>query len=650
MAGIRVHVRDALLTGAVGGFAFGCREALVTLSANAFVQPGQYALLYVAVPILAWVGLGMALLLPCALLCAALGRPAEPSRSLPLYATILALAGTLSITIPWVIDLSAHLAAVGWSSDAVLALLWLIALALAVGAALVAAAAAAWQARRVERPLRTAATVVLVGSMLCLWPVARFFATDWKWGVARDAAIATTGKFPDVVLISIDTLRADHLGAYAEGHSLTPRMDQLAKDGVLFEHAITSSPWTLPAMASVMTGLYPHHHGAGSITNRRDPLGRSALSDGAWTLAGALHAYGFRTHAIVTNPYLALRYGVGQGFDSYENVTIESEAFLAFAPTTVVRLIEWLHPDVIIGDRGDTVSGRAARWLAQAPDNQPFFLWVHYVDPHPPYSRAGATRHKSFRSDSLLAPAVAEPARITLTSPDVARLRSGEIRLSPEQKAAVHDLYRDEVRSVDAAVGMLLDALDRRGRRQQTLVICLADHGEEFWEHGGVEHGHTVYEELVHVPLLVRWPGHLPPAHRVAPTVRIVDVAPTVLDLLGLPPAQSLDGASVTPLLNDGERAPRVALIENMLFAEERIGVRTPTLKYVHWENGKEEVYDLGRDPGERVDLVGSSTLLEPLRRLAAGVDAERANARAGTSPDVDGGTLEALRALGYVH
>jgi arylsulfatase A-like enzyme len=274
-------------------------------------------------------------------------------------------------------------------------------------------------------------------------------------------------------------------------------------------------------------------------------------------------------------------------------------------------------------------------------------LWLHYVDPHPPYSRAGVTQHKSFRSDSLLAPAADVPEAITLTSPDVARLRSGEIRLSPDQKEAVRALYRAEVASVDQAVGAVLEAVDQAGLRERTLVICVADHGEEFWDHGGVEHGHTVYEELVHVPLLMRWPGHLQPGTRIDAVTRIVDIAPTVLDLLGMPSRPS-DGVTFLPLVRGDAGMPRMALVENLLFAEERVGLRTARYKYVRWDTGKEEIYNLEADPEELWDLAGSSSAREVLQPLYAAAVGDGAAPRA-VQPLLDHRAGAALRALGYL-
>ena len=391
------HLRLAVCTGLVGGFVFGIREGLLAVYANAFVQPGQYFFVYLAVPILAGVVLGTLVLLPFGAAVAAVRGPSQPREHLWLYAAAIAFVGMLSVVAPWAGNTAARLQEVGLTLTVTLqAAFWGFALILVVAVTVITGAAGAWYGRRAEHPLCRAAFVVLLVSLTLIWPIGRFLATDWKWGQVGTAPVggAPLGK-PNLLLISIDTLRADHLGSYGDSHRLTPHLDRLASEGVLFEQAITAAPWTLPAIASLFTGLYPHHHGAGAITNRYDPLGRSALPASTWTLATALHDQGYRTHAIVTNPYLALRYGLGQGFDTYENVSIESEAFLSFSETTAVRLLTWLRPDLVIGDRGETVSAHATAWLDAVHSRQPFFLWLHYVDPHPPYSRPGVTRTKA---------------------------------------------------------------------------------------------------------------------------------------------------------------------------------------------------------------------------------------------------------------
>jgi arylsulfatase A-like enzyme len=631
----------------VGGAILGVREALLALRVNHFVLPEQYGALYVAVPILAGVMFGILVLLPVGLLRLAV-RPAPWSKG---YSAILAGVGVASVLVPWAMEFVAELRSVGRTLGPV-ARLGIVGGVSLPGVLL--AAAVGWRvgsAPGFERGVGLAARGIGLVCLALLLPIGQVVVADWRWAGTTASAGADPGlkQAPSLVLVSIDTLRADHLGSYGSPYRLTPVLDQLAQDGVRFANAITTAPWTLPAIASLHTGLYPRHHGAGRITNRRDPLGRSPLPEEAWTLAEELRARGYRTQAIVTNPYLTLRYGLGRGFEGYENLTIFSEAFLMFHDISLMRVARAIWPRLHIGDRGETVTARAITWLERTDRARPFFLWLHYIDPHPPYSRPGVVPHKSFRGDTLPG-ATNDDLAVGVISPDVARLRSGEIRLSDSEKEAVRDLYRAEVAVVDAAVGRVLDELDRLGLREQTLVVCIADHGEEFWEHGGVEHGHTVYEEIVRVPLLMRWPSRLQAGRVVTETVGTADVVPTVLGLLGVPAPAAVDGRSLVTLADGGDAdlGPRVT--ENMLFAEERVGVRTAHAKYVRWQNGKEEVYDLTIDPAERRDLAGVEPMVTARR-------AEYAALERGLVASVVPGPIDArlpanllgLRALGYV-
>src|SRR6185503_17166325 len=163
---------------------------------------------------------------------------------------------------------------------------------------------------------------------------------------------------------------------------------------------------------------------------------------------------------------------------------------------------------------------------------------------------------------------------------------------------------------------------DRRGLADRTLVVVVSDHGEEFWEHGGVEHGHTLYDEVLHVVWLMRWPDALRAGTRLTDMVSTVDLVPTVVELAGIAPGDETDGVSLVPALNGEPSMPRALISENLLFAEERVSMRTATAKLVRWANGKEEVYDLRHDPGEQRDLAGDESFAAPLRDEFARVDA----------------------------
>jgi arylsulfatase A-like enzyme len=627
----------------VGSFAFGLRESLLMLQKNAFAFASDYLWMYALTPILFWGILALLLIVPCAMVFHLLGK----SGGLWRYGAVLGAAGAASAAIPWAAEVNMSLQQVGSGSARALALLTAVSLLTIVLAAFIAGGAAAWYQSKVERPLRYASIVCLTLGVISVVPLARFILGERRSGASPGEATQAERQQTNVLLISIDTLRADVLGSYGHEGGLTPNLDRLALEGARFSQAFSSSPWTLPAMASLFTGLDASTHGAGRVTEARDPLAKSPLPPALWTVARAFKERGYQTAAIVTNPYLALRYGFGSEFDRYDNLSILAEGFIAVRETTLVRLAAWLLPEWMPGDRSRFVSAAAVDWLERHGRRQRFFLWLHYIDPHAPYDAASDARINSFRGDSLLGGTGGGDFR--MAAPDIARLRSGEIRPDAAQKRRVRELYENEVAEVDAGLGEVLRALDRLGLARSTMVIAVADHGEEFWEHGGVEHGRTVYDEVVRIPLLLRWPGQVPPGLAVDALVRITDIAPTVLELLHWQVPPGLDGQSLLALMQGAGDGGRIALIENMHFAEERIGMRTATRKYVRWEIGKEEVYDLGRDPAELVDLAGVEPTVAPLRSTFARLTAGRAAPSVHQSVDPDSATKEALRALGYL-
>ena len=463
-------------------------------------------------------------------------------------------------------------------------------------------------------------------------------------GASRDAASSAP---ENLVLVTIDTLRADQLES-----GRMPQTAAFAASATRFDEAYAASSWTLPSVASLMTGLPASRHDAGRPRGE-DPLARSPLSARHATLATRLARAGFATRAIVTNPYLGLGYGLGQGFAAYENVTLESEAFLTLRPTLGFWLLEQLLPSLAIVDRGAAVTRRAARFLtARAPGTR-FFLWLHYVDPHAPY--AGTTR--SFRDDLLAG------GSGTGALPRMAQLRSGELRPTRAGRTALRTAYARAVRAVDDEVGAILTLLEQRGLAVNTLVVVTADHGEEFWDHGGVEHGHTLFSELVHVPLLVRCPGCAPRGARIDAAVGLDGLAPTLLDLLGVG-REAREGvqpmaAGFASLLRGEPYEMRPVLSENLLFAEERVALRTQRYTYVVWANGKEELYDRRSDPRELRDLAARRGLLRHHRELLAGVRG-RPFGEGSASADGDADaiprgtnvtpvTRRALQALGYI-
>jgi len=418
-----------------------------------------------------------------------------------------------------------------------------------------------------------------------------------------------------VLLVSIDTLRPDHLGAYGYGRTTSPHFDALARDGVLFEQALSVAPWTLPAHATLLTGLLPHRHGVRS--------GAERLSAGADTLAARLGAAGFRSAAIVNSIYVGRHHGLDGGFDTFQELPEPGRA-----PSAVAE--------------------HALAWLeAHRRDPAPFFLFLHLYDPHSDY-------HALPRYEREFARPYHGP--VDGTTAQLRRVMRGELALGPPDRERLVDLYDAGVRQTDVELGRVLGWLDAHGLRSRVLVVVTSDHGEEFLERGGVLHARTHYEELLRIPLVIGGPG-VPAGRRIPRPVSLVDVAPTILGLAGVADPAT-DGHDLAALWRGrGSADEERFLVADGSHGEGRPGalrsLRGERWKLIHdRETDRVELYDLAADPGEQDDLSARRPELRDalLARLEAataptGEGAVRAEAAEALSPE----EAERLRALGYV-
>jgi len=354
---------------------------------------------------------------------------------------------------------------------------------------------------------------------------------------------------PNVLLITIDTLRADRLGLYGHAKPTSPELDAFASGAIVFEHAEASAPWTLPALASVMTGEISSTHNCWNYG--------SVLDDSFRTLPECLVAAGYDTACVVSHLFVTTRHGLQQGFVH----TDDSFAYPEIDPAENVT-------SQVISDKG-------IRFLDQkkaSPDRSPWCLWLHYFDPHKEYMpHAGI-------SEGFVTPG--ERARGTILG----------------------DVYDGEVRYADLHVGRVLASLCELGFERDTVVVVLADHGEEFYEHGGQGHGHSVHDEVVRVPLVIRAPGI--PGRRVNELVRQIDVLPTVLELVGLPRPAALPGRSLVPAMRGEPMDPVGALSELDIYDLRFDSWRTAKWKLIRpGAGGTPRLYDLAADPGETTDV-----------------------------------------------
>jgi arylsulfatase A-like enzyme len=428
---------------------------------------------------------------------------------------------------------------------------------------------------------------------------------------------------PNVVLVSIDTLRADALGAYGSPLA-TPTLDRLAAEGARFELAFAPTPSTAPSHATLFTGTDVLRHGL--LRNGE------TLREDLPTLAESLRAGGWHTAAFVSSFVLDARFGWARGFDLYDDELPDSSATMGKDPYPGAF---WAAHRFAGFDRRATSTTQAAiAWLADAPE--PFFLFVHYFDPHAPYLPPDAYERR----------AAGLPVRLqdrAVPGVDGTRLT----RLIRR--------YHGEVLYTDDSLGALLEAVAARSRDRSVLTVITADHGEGLGQHGWIEHALHLYDEQVRVPLLVHWPGRVPAGHRVATQVGLADVTPTIADLLGLTAPGDADGRSLATSVRGGpEPEPRPLFGDRHLVAENtgwdrgvKSSVRTARWKLVRAGDGREELFDLSADPGELRNVAGrEAAAVAALRRLLD--DRLSAAPPAHQPAALSEETQRALRALGY--
>jgi arylsulfatase A-like enzyme len=457
------------------------------------------------------------------------------------------------------------------------------------------------------------------------------------WG---NPLLVQPGRPPgrNLVVILVDTLRADEVGIYGGG-GLTPRIDAFARQGVRFAEMLSPAPWTLPSVCSLLTGLQPQTHGAGQrfgdlepSSARQNEFAPVGLPSGVSTLAGVLGSRGFYSLAVYQNFYILPGFGVHQGFDEYTSVE----------------------------DRAEVLVDRALERLRATSGDRRTFLYLHLFDLHSPYDPPEpecsqvARRQAPAYHGRLGCEGDRNPERTTIPPPG--------------DRPWFHALYRAEVAYTDRQVGRFLAGLHGLGLDDDTVVALVSDHGEEFWsrlpqeEALGYEtnsdHGHTLYQELVHVPAMVRIPGR-PPAV-VADPVQLVDLFPTLLRAVGIEPPAS-QGSDLTPLLDGRPATSRPTFVADVVLrGRPRWSVRRGPWKLVAARDPAlpVELYDLGHDPAELTNLASR------MPRLAADLRAwgerellarQAAKAQFLHNGDILGATylewryITKLRALGYL-
>jgi arylsulfatase A-like enzyme len=422
--------------------------------------------------------------------------------------------------------------------------------------------------------------------------------------VVSDEAINVEGD-RNVILFTVDTLRADAVDLGDPASSPTPHLARLAAQGTRFDNTQAQCPWTLPSLASMMTSIHPSGQGLLSARQRLDSARQ--------TLAEAMTEAGYLTQAVVCNAWLTDDFGLHQGFTGYIHVW-EEGASEYWMDTIWIRLTRRFNPEFLkppnTHDSKEMVN-RAIEFIRSNKQSN-FFLWVHVIDPHDPYAPLG--RYRAMAAEGYRGKL---PRR---NSGNINMLRRGR-RLEAEDRAHLRKLYDLEVRYTDEQFGRLIEVVEELGLMDKTLVAFTSDHGEEFWDHENIGHGHTLYDEVTRVPLVIKPPAGMEPVPQVTSQVRLIDLAPTILDLVDLQPLAEGQGESLVPLMTgeeSGETAgDRLSFAEALIYFGEKKSVDDGRYRFILSPNsGREELYDLEADPEATRNLV--QELPEEAARLRA--------------------------------
>ncbi len=473
-------------------------------------------------------------------------------------------------------------------------------------------------------------------------------------------------ELPNIILLVMDSVRAMNLSCFGYGRATTPNIDRLAAESTLYEQAISVSCWTLPVHASLFTGLYPLNHG---LTVSRD-----ALPDDFPTLARRLQAQGYQTACFSNNPYISAATGLTQGFDAIEDLwrltrprgtqRTPMSKFLKQAEQRgplmrpVVQMVQWLRrirstmKKMGEGreDSGARLTGeRIKAWLTQIrkPD-APFFIFVNYMECHERYSPP-APYNRRFMPARFL------PWRVAQLSTNKADILAGPEKRCAEDLEIMRALYDGALNYLDYRIGEFVKFIEGLGLLDNTVLVVTSDHGDSLGEHNHLGHRMTLYEPLVRVPLIIRYPARFQPGARIAQQIQLADLYPTFLELAGADSAEvrtngfhsllALPDLAARPFTVAENTTPKS--LNNMLLRM----IRTDRYKYIWKSNHQHELYDLAGDPAETTNLVAmqpdvARRMIEQLEAWERGLEAKRIETR---EAEYDEATLQRLRGLGYV-
>ncbi|MHA1395732.1 MAG: sulfatase [Promethearchaeota archaeon] len=430
----------------------------------------------------------------------------------------------------------------------------------------------------------------------------------------------------NIILIVIDALRADHLSCYGYKRQTSPHIDAFSKNGVIFKNCRAQASWTKPSVTSILTSLFPSMHHVNLFISK--------VPDELNTLQEILQKSGYITYAYVANAHLKSEFNFNQGFDFYDDYLIRDKVYyIALRNLPILKKLTGRRFDCTDKDNIKLANKRILPWLEKYKDEN-FFIYIHYMDPHSPYSPISPYKHLfSYSKNDKI-------------SKDIA-------------------LYDEEIRFTDDYLGKLFEKLKQLGIYDKTMIIITADHGEAFGEHNDYEHGHTIYEEQLKVPLIIRFPRLIPKNKLIENPVKSIDIMPSILDMLNISSDVEFEGSSFFPLICNNSREQnydRYILVEenfNNDYILEGL-IYQNRWKYIFTEktklrdlktSGQEELFDLIDDPRELKNLIRNKS--EIVKTMKSKLKFYRNHCKkrsiSSTNTKLDFKTKQQLKSLGYI-
>lgn len=456
---------------------------------------------------------------------------------------------------------------------------------------------------------------------------------------------------PNILLIVVDTLRWDFISAYGFPNQITPNIDALAHEGVLYENAISTSPWTTPSHASLFTGQYPSRNGVDGRNILLDPASK--------TLAAELSRIGFQTAGFINNVYIRRQTGLGRGFQQYEEFWGRNEC------SSIMLLVEFMREKLNPREDTGAIETRNAMndWLHHDwTGKHPFFLFVHLMEPHAPYGTPASKVQK------FLPPGVT-PQQAAKVNQDPEIFISGKLKMTPHDFEILTALYQNDISYVDSIIGGIIQDFRKQNLLDNTLVIFTSDHGEHFGDHGLMSHELSLYDVLVHVPLIIRFPNRTHSGTLIKETVQTIDIFPSILHFLQSESKLELQGFSLLPDFFARKNHPYAFSEYNNLRAADKMQRRFPDLpdspiwrkkvlksvrssdwKFIWATDGTRELYSIQNDPYEKSNFAQSNPEeVKKMQEVLGKWSTSFKPSRFYQNEEISREALDELRALGYV-